>query len=115
MRVWASAELIGKNRIERPMLVNSLSDLVILTEEVAEKIEPKYLGYDVSLRVGGGGEVKGKACLITVRVKDEKGEAREAEVEAAVLKGEENCTLGHEALTKLGIKVDFKIGRIEFV
>jgi predicted aspartyl protease len=115
MKVWVEGEIIGERKIKVPMLVNSLSDLVVLPTKIAKRVRPKFLGYEILIKVGGGGKVKGKACLVKVKIKDKKGEEREVEVEGVVIKGEENCILGHEALSKLRTKVDFSKGELEFV
>lgn len=98
------------------MYANTLSDFLILTEDVAKQINPKILNYEEEIEVGGGGKVKGKACIVALKVKDPKTKIeRQEDVEAVILKGEKYCVIGHETLEKLKIKVNPTTGEYEFI
>ena len=112
--VLIPTRLKGELEKEVIMLANTGSDLVILTEEIANEIRPKLLKRKIELKVGGGGLVRGQACLIDVSVKDpESGEERGGEVEAVIVEGQEEPLMGISALEKLGIILDIKMGKFK--
>jgi len=115
--VLIPAELKGKKGIkEIMMLANSGSDYTILPESIANEIEPKKLKREIELRVGGGGIVKGELCLIEIKVKDpESNEERREEVEAVILKGQEEPLAGISTLEKLGVLLDMKNGKFRLI
>lgn len=92
---------------------NTLSDLVILTKEIVDAVDPEPLHYEEELVVGGGGTVRGPAYRIEVRVKDKSGRERKAKVKAVLLEGEKVPILGIEALEKLRILLNVPEGTFE--
>lgn len=115
--VLIPAELKGeKGRMRAIMLANTGSDLVILTEKVAKKIGPTFMGHATDLEVGGGRTVKGQVCLIGISVKDpETGESRSEMVEAAVVKGQKELLMGISALERLGVMLNLKEGKFRLI
>lgn len=115
--VLIPAELKGKKGMkEIIMLANSGSDYTILPTSIANEIGPKKLGRKIELKVGGGGMVKGELCLIEIKVRDpESKEERSEEVEAIILKGQDEPLAGISTLEKLGILLDMKNGKFKFV
>jgi predicted aspartyl protease len=116
VKVVIKAKIKGRKEIKIPMYANTLSDFLILTEDVAKKIDPEILGYEEEIEVGGGGIIKGKVCLVKLKVEDPKTkEEREEQVEAVILKGERYCVLGHETLERLRVKINPTTGEFEFI
>lgn len=117
MKIVIDSKVKGrKEEITVPLYANTFSDFLILTGDVAEKIDPKPLGYEEEVEVGGGGKIKGKACLVKLRVKHPKTkEERETETEAIIVEGEKYCVLGHETLEKLRIRLNPTTGEFEFI
>lgn len=115
--VLIPAELKGKKGTkEIIMLANSGSDYTIIPKNIADEIGPKKLGRKIELKVGGGGIVKGELCLIDIKVKDpESNEERSEEVEAVILRGQEEPLAGISTLERLGILLDMKNGKFKFV
>jgi hypothetical protein len=86
--VYTLAKFKGrKGEVEVPAIANSGAELVVLTKELAEQIDPEPLTKEkVDVEVAGGIKLKSAVYLVEVEVKDpDTGERRRELVHAIIL------------------------------